>query len=288
MYFSPGLNTGAEAFAAVGPNREIAQALVLTGCRRFRAGSNKLLSDDLNSLDTNNYGVAILNKATIQSTTEVYDYHNNNYTLNNFNGDLRISASDLLNRYAIIRMEIVKINTDANGVETDQILASSQAKIINGHFVVNQEGTIFSQSDFTLTQSAGEIHATFSFESKTINLNYDITEEMDIEVRMIADAGNIEDGESEVETDPVSMIVSAINNTQANFQLLSDIERNGTLTVRNASGAILWSQSNITLARNQISEFTFPPSNSSSSPFFVVQFISNDGIIVVRKFLLQQ
>jgi len=284
FYFSPGLSTAEESWAVSGPNRLFEQAVVYTSCRGFRAGSNKLLSDNLNAPNEN--GVAITNKATLQGTTEVYDYDNNTYTLNNFSGDLHISAPDLLNHYAIIRIEIVKVNTDANGVETDQVLASSQAKIINGQFVAPLQGSAFSQSDFAVTQSNGEIKASFSFESKTINLNYDITADMDLEVRMIGDAGNIEDGESEVEIDPVSMIVLTPSNSQATFQIVSDTNRNGTLIVRNASGIILSTQSNITLTQNQTSEFTFTTSNDSTTPFYVVQFISSDGIIIVRKFML--
>lgn len=187
--------------------------------------------------------------------------------------------------FAIIRVEIVKINTDINGNETDEILASSQAKIINGQFIAPTQGSFFSQNDFTITQSSDEIHASFSFESKTINLNYDITENMDIEVRFIGDAGNLENGESEVEVDPVTLTVSSAN-SQATFQLLSDVARNGTLSVRNATGTLLWSQSGISLSPNDPIQFTYTNSSNTFSPFYVVQFVSSDGIIVLRKFIL--
>jgi hypothetical protein len=89
-----------------------------------------------------------------------------------------------------------------------------------------------------------------------------------------------------VETDPVSMLVSNTINAQATFRILSDLNRTGTLMVRNASGVILSTQSNIVLTQNQPSEFAFSINNSASSPFYVVQFISSDAIIVVRKFVL--
>lgn len=283
MVFSPGVTNGAVAWAISNPNRLGQFSNVMTSCRGFRAGSDMLYSSNTNTPDA--YSIAIINKATLQATTEVYDYQNNQYTINGFNGELHISAPNLFNHFAIIRVEIVKINTDINGNETDEILASSQAKIINGQFIAPTQGSFFSQNDFTITQSSDEIHASFSFESKTINLNYDITENMDIEVRFIGDAGNLENGESEVEVDPVTLTVSSAN-SQATFQLLSDVARNGTLSVRNATGTLLWSQSGISLSPNDPSQFTYTNSSTTFSPFYVVQFVSSDGIIVLRKFIL--
>jgi hypothetical protein len=242
MQFRQGAKNGAIAYAVSGPNRLIESAGVFTSCRGYRAGSKEQHTPINN--DSSDYKIDIINKAILQATTEIYDYQNNQFTINGFNGELHISAPNLFNHFAIIRVEIVKINTDINGNETDEILASSQAKIINGQFIAPTQSSFFSQNDFTITQSSDEIHASFSFESKTINLNYDITENMDIEVRFIGDAGNLENGESEVEVDPVTLTVSSAN-SQATFQLLSDVARNGTLSVRNATGTLLWSQSGI-------------------------------------------
>lgn len=283
-YAGSGLTTAATARAKSTSTYVGSLAQRFTTCKRFKAGSRVESNQMDNSIE---FHQSILNQAKLEAGSETYNYINNTITLNNFGGSLKIDAIDNLNEYAIFNFEIVRITLDALGNEVVEIISYAQAKMMNGQFYVTGDANVFSTSDFIFTNSGGILNADFLFAAKTIALNVDIAEEDEIEIRLTSDVGNIEDGPSEVDIDPV-MIQSAFNLTSkdADITLTSNMDRTGTLTIRDAFGNVVLTQNNVGILVSEPKVISIPTGTFARTSYYVAMFVTTDGIIVFDKFVV--
>lgn len=219
---------------------------------------------------------------------EIYDYTNNSINLSNFKGSLYIESLDYINEYAIFNFEIVSLSIDEITSDTIRtVLKFAQAKIINGQFIVIGNQSVFNVNDFDfMDNGANGISASFEFLNKLILFDSNITENMDIEISMTADVGNLEDGESEVDMSPVSLNVAYnMVSHNAEIDILTDIQRSGTLKIRNASGNILFTQNNVVIEPSLINHFSISTNEFGIATFYVVEFQTDDGIFALGKFI---
>jgi hypothetical protein len=284
---APGTNKLATwAYAESNDNRVHSSATKYTSCKRYKAGSNKIFQFQNAGEDESHND--ILNKAEIMADEEIYDYVNNSIHLSNFKGSLYIESFDYINEYAIINIEIATLSVDElTGDTIRTILTYAQAKFLNGQFVVIGNQSIFNVNDFDFIDNGVDgISASFEFLNKLILLDSNITENMDIEISMTADVGNMEDGESEVEIDPVSLNVAYnMVNHNAEIDIVTDIQRSGMLRIRNASGNVLYTQNNVVIEPSISNHYSISTNEFGIATFYVVEFQTDDGIFVAKTFI---
>lgn len=285
--FEPNVNkTAIDAYAESNSSKLHSFAKRYTSCKRYRAGSN--VSNLIQYTNEEESLEDILNTAEIMADEEIYDYTNNSINLSNFKGSLYIESLDYINEYAIFNFEIVSLSTDEITSDTIRtVLKFAQAKIINGQFIVIGDQSVFNVNDFDfMDNGANGISASFEFLNKLILFDSNITENMDIEISMTADVGNLEDVESEVDMSPVSLNVAYnMVSHNAEIDILTDIQRSGTLKIRNAFGNILFTQNNVVIEPSLINHFSISTNEFGIATFYVVEFQTDDGIFALGKFI---
>lgn len=117
-------------------------------------------------------------------------------------------------------------------------------------------------------------------------MGIDITEDTEIEIRLSSDVGNIEAGPSEIDLDPITISTAYnLSTTETKISLSSMNSTEGSIIIRDANGVEVLSLNNITLVANEPKNITVSTANFARTSYYVVQFTSSEGIVVIDKFV---
>lgn len=164
-----------------------------------------------------------------------FDYVNNSISLFNFKSLLEINSEDFVNEYSIVQVSVDIVTEDENGDDVLRNIFFSQATFKDGRLVFL--GDLFKLSDFNSTSLLNGRKYELNLDQKLINLNSNIDESMVIEVTINTDAGNILDGDSEIEKSSVSLYASVnVSNNNLLVKLNSTQDLMANLEVRDMNG----------------------------------------------------
>jgi len=110
----------------------------------------------------------------------------------------------------------------------------SQASFKNGRLVIIGNG--FDYSDFSNSNLQNGNEYTMNQNQKILNLTTNLNEDMVIQVSISTDAGNIMDGDSEIERSSVKLSTSLGMDNLINISLMSDFDQIVNLEIRDLYG----------------------------------------------------
>lgn len=167
-----------------------------------------------------------------------YDYTNNTISFADLQGLLKINSEDFKNEYSIFTLSINIITYAGNSNhEKENTIFISQVSFINGklQFYGNNGG--FTEKDFTINALEHGQEYTLNSSNRVIKLDTDITEDMDIEVTVKSDCGNVLDGKSEIAHSKVLLKTTFdINTNDIYINILSETSDLYEIEIRDLNG----------------------------------------------------
>lgn len=216
-----------------------------------------------------------------------FDYVNNTISLSNFKSLLEINSDDFVNEYSIVQVSVDIVTEDANGDDVLSNIFFSQATFKDGRLLFL--GDLFKLDDFNSTALINGRKYELNLDQKLITLNTDIDESMVIEVTINTDAGNILDGDSEIEKSSVTFDASVnviSNNVLVKLNSTQDLIAN--LEVRDMNGVKVHEINTIDLVSDVQKNIDIDKSvlMNRGSYFVLIVRLSN-GQVVTDNIMLQ-
>jgi hypothetical protein len=225
-------------------------------------------------------------KSEIGFSEMTFDYVANSISLSRFNSLLEINSEDFANEYSILQVSVDIVTEDANGDDVLSNIFFSQATFKDGRLVLL--GDFFKLDDFIYKPLAHGCKYELNLDQKLINLNTDIEESMVIEVTINTDAGNILDGDSEIEKSSVTLdaSVNAINNNLL-VKINSAENLLANLDIRDMNGVKVHEINSIDLASGREKILDIDKSVlMDRGPYFVIILRLSNGQVVVDNIIL--
>ncbi len=227
--WAPGRVKGSDAYAHASAAHVTAYSSKTGACSGYKAGGvvnyDRKQSSKFEGIVKSETGFSQMS----------FDYVNNSISLSNFKSLLEINSEDFVNEYSIVQVSVDIVTEDENGDDVLRNIFFSQATFKDGRLVFL--GDLFKLSDFNTTTLQYGRKYELNLDQKMINLNTDIDESMVIEVTINTDAGNILDGDSEIEKSSVAFDASVNvidNNVLVKLNSTQDLMAN--LEVRDMNG----------------------------------------------------
>jgi hypothetical protein len=251
---NPTFATGANAQAYAGPDGLFTQTYKTNHCRRYKAGGES--ANIPLPLKKSNYEGRI--ESTSRASNVIFDYDNNSVKLINYFVKLVVDSDDQMNEFAVAQLRMDKIiGEDIDSVDVLENIFHVQMSLKEGKLVIR--GNHISLNQFTYTNNGYQTVYELSIPEMIIPLDIDINPEMDLEISFGSDVGNILDGDSEIEIKD-TRITTSINSIDGtiNCVIVSDLNSNAKLRVRDLSGNQIFYEQNIQLVSGQPVTFVIP------------------------------
>jgi hypothetical protein len=216
-----------------------------------------------------------------------FDYANNSISLSNFKSLLEINSEDFINEYSIVQVSVDVVTEDENGDDVLSNIFFSQATFKDGRLVFL--GDFFKLNDFTSTPLINGRKYELNLDQKLINLNTDIDESMVIEVTINTDAGNILDGDSEIEKSSVAFDASVhVISNDILIKLNSTQNLMANLEVRDMNGVKVHEINTIELVSGLQKNIDIDKSIlMNKGSYFVLILRLSNGQVVTDNIMLQ-
>ncbi len=272
---------GSYAYGHASPSEVTSTSWKTGACSGYKAGG-AVLFDRMQSSKFE--GIV---KSETRFSQMSFDYANNSISLSNFKSLLEINSEDFINEYSIVQVSVDVVTEDENGDDVLSNIFFSQATFKDGRLVFL--GDFFKLNDFTSTPLINGRKYELNLDQKLINLNTDIDESMVIEVTINTDAGNILDGDSEIEKSSVAFDASVhVISNDILIKLNSTQNLMANLEVRDMNGVKVHEINTIELVSGLQKNIDIDKSIlMNKGSYFVLILRLSNGQVVTDNIMLQ-